>query len=142
MGLSDIKSYMIGLVLFVVIITGGVFTMTMFKTANPSIDSSRVESFNSTFNTAQNITTAVNGIGDSLEATGEKPGVLGWFNVLFGSAWNGLKAVFGSLGFINGIIQGVGDMFGIPTALVVLIPLIAIIIIVFAIWGAIIQAQD
>jgi len=142
MGLSEIKGYMIGLVLFVVIITGGVFMLGTFRLANPSIDSSRIDSFNSTFNKAENITNAVNGIGDSLEATGDNPGPLGWFNVLFGSAWNGLKAVFGSLSFINGIIVGVGDLFAIPPAIVVLIPLIVIIIIVFAIWGAIIQAQD
>lgn len=142
MGLSDIKSYMIGLVLFVVLISGGIFTMVSLKASNPTLDSSRITAFNTTFNKADNITTAVNGIGDSINAAGDKPGALGWFNVLFGSAWQGLKTVFSSLGFVKGLILAVAEVFSVPPAIALLITLIPIIIIVFAIWGAIIQAQD
>jgi hypothetical protein len=142
MGLNDIKSYMIGLVLFVVVITGGIFTMISLHSSNPALDSSRIEAFNTTFNKADNITTAVNDISSSITNAGDKPGALGWFNVLFGSAWQGLKVLFSSLGFVKGLILAVAEIFSVPPAIALLITLLPIIIIVFAIWGAIIQAQD
>ena len=142
MGLTDIKSYLIGLVLAMVIIFGGIFTLSSFKSENPTIDTSRMDTFNQTFYLAENVTTAVESISDSIDATGEKPGALGWFNVLFGSSWQGLKALKSSLGFVNAAVYGVADFFDVPKAIARLIILLPIIVIVFAIWGAIIQAQD
>ena len=141
MGLDELKNYIIGVILFVVVITGGVMFIGSMYDANPALDSvGGISQFNASFAKASQVNASVNDIGNSLETVDDQDGGflgLGWINALVGSAFTGLKAVFYSMGFMSEVGQDVSGIFGIPYSLVTLIVLIITVIIVFAIWAAI-----
>lgn len=139
MGLDDIKSYMIGVIVFVAVISSGVFMFGEFKSLDTSLDSSNeLGQFNQSLNKANNITTSVEGIQDSITSVNpDNAGVIGWLNVLVGSAYNGLQAIFGSIDFMSIVADESAEIFGIPTFIISLLLLIIILIIGFGIWAAI-----
>jgi hypothetical protein len=140
MALDDIKNLIIGSILFVVVISGGVIFLGSFSAFDSSIDSvGDVSGFNSTLNKARNVTDAANSIQDSISSVSNNPGILGWFDALFGSIYNGLKAMFGSLSFIStAMVESVAFFgFDIVTPLIVLLGLVIVVVIGFAIWSAI-----
>ncbi len=137
--IDEIKAYMIGVILFICIMVGGIFVMGGFLSSNPSLDSSQdIERFNNTFELSNQITTSVNGISSNIQdATTSDPGILGWINVFFNSAFRGLAAIGGTLNFmVVAAVEG-STMFGIPGFLIGLLTLIITVIIGFAIWAAI-----
>lgn len=139
MGLEQLQSYIIGVVLSIVIITGGLMFLSDFRANDTTIDPTNdVNSFNRTLNKADEVTTAVGGMSSSIEdASTTSTGVLGWLNALVGSIFDGLKALFSSFGFVNVMATETGQALGVPTIFTGLLLLIITIIIVFAIWSAI-----
>lgn len=139
MGLDNIKGIMIGTVMFIIIITTGVFMLGSFRTDDSTLDSTnQIDKFNSTLDKTQEITSSVNDIKSSVDSvTQEKVGPLGWIEALVGSAYSSLKAIGGTLSFIGVAIEGTAGLFGIPSFILVLLSLIIVILIGFAIWSAI-----
>ena len=141
-GLENIKSYMIGIVVFIVIITSGVFIIGTFSVSDPTLDNHNdIGQFNNTLNKANEITLTVNSMDQSIKDVSEENtgGLLGWLNVLVGTAFKGLKAIGSSLGFVSTAATESASFFGVPTFIVTLCLLIITIIIVFAIWSAIMR---
>ena len=140
MGLDDLKNYVVGVILFVVVITGGIFMLGSFYDSDSSLDSTgQIHAFNNSFAKASEVTSSVNAMNSSLNVDEKDAGFLGlgWINALIGSAFNGLKAVYGSLSFMTVVGSEASGMFGIPYSIVALIVLIITVIVVFAIWAAI-----
>lgn len=138
MGLEEIKGYMLGIIFMIVLVTGGVIWMGTFSSNDSAIDNGEINQFNNTLNKAENITSSVNAIDNSIQSVSDKGG-LGWFNVIFGSAFNGLKAIGQSLGFVKVAATDAGNMFNAPPAMITLSLLAITVIICFAIWAAIMR---
>lgn len=141
MGLEAIKEYMIGIILMIVIVTSGVIVMTSFSSKDSSIDNTnQVGYFNSTLNKANNITNSVEELQGSVEdITAEKVGVLGWINALVGSVFGGIKTLLITLGFMNTASTESANMFSIPPSIVALLVLITVLIVLFALYEAIMR---
>jgi len=139
MGLDRLQSYIIGVILSIVVATGGILIMTDFLDAKPNLDSvNDLGDFNDSFSKANEVTDAVDGMSNSIEDVSESnAGILGWLNALVGSIFDGIKAIFKSFSFVESSASDAGIIFGIPAVLIGLIVLIITIIIVFAIWSAI-----
>lgn len=139
MGLEQLQSYIMGVVLSIIIITSGLMFLSEFRANDTTIDpTNSVNNFNRTLNKADEVTTAVDGMSGSIEdASTTSTGVLGWLNALVGSIFDGLKALFSSFSFISVMATETGEALGVPTIFISLALLIITIIIVFAIWSAI-----
>ncbi len=138
MALDDLKGYMIGVVLFILVIASGTFMIGSFFNADNSLDpTGQVSTFNSSLNAASEMTTAVNSVDTSIRSAGNSTGALGWLDVLIGTTYNGLKAVGGTMEFVGKAGGEAADQFFIPGYVIGIISLIATIIIIFAIWSAI-----
>jgi hypothetical protein len=139
MGLEGVQNYMIGVILFVVVITSGVFVIGNFYSSDVSIDSgNQIGQFNRSLSKASEVTTSVNELQSGIVNVNEEDaGVLGWLNSLVGSIFRGLKAIFGTLSFMNVAADETASLFGMPTFIFPLILLIVTVIIGFAIYSAI-----
>ena len=140
MALDDLKGYVIGVLLFVVVIIGGVVMLGTWYNGDPTLDTTGdIAQFNQSFAKASDVTNSVDSIKSSMDVNENDAGFLGlgWLNALLGSAFTGLKAIYGSLSFMDVVGTEAGALFGIPASIIALIICIAAIIIIFAIWSAI-----
>ena len=141
MALDEVKGYLIGVIMFIVVITGGVIAFSSFTAYDSSIDSTnQIGAFNQTFNKAANITTSVTKIQQSVDrASTNGGGPLGWLNALVGSAYEGLTAISSSMRFVGIVADDTADFFNVPfiLPLITLITLVITLIIAFGIWSAI-----
>jgi hypothetical protein len=142
MGLETIQNYIIGIVLFMIIIGGGIYMFGQFLSVDSTIDSGgQVSDFESKLYLASNVTTAVDEMDASVQSvTAENVGPLGWLDALIKSAYNGMRAIGQSIGFMGNAIDEAGNIFGIPTFIMSLLGLIIIIVLAFALWMAITKA--
>lgn len=141
MALDNLQNYMIGVVFFVIVISGGAFMMSSFYSADPTIDTiGDISTFNASLNKANDITLAVDDIDGSIQSiTAEDAGALGWLDALVGSTFSGLQALGHTLGFMNVATAEAANILGVPPFIIPLILLVVIIIIGFAIWSAIMR---
>lgn len=139
MGLEGVQNYIIGVILFVVVIASGVFVLGSFYSVDSSIDSvGQVSQFNESLNKASSVTASVGALDSSIQSvSSENVGILGWLNALVGSIFNGLKAIGGTLSFMNVAASESASMFGVPAFIFPLVLLIVTVIIGFAIYSAI-----
>lgn len=142
MGLDTIQNYIIGIVLFMIIIGGGTYMFGQFVSVDSTIDTAGdVSRFENNLYLASNVTSAVNQMDSNVQAvTAEDTGVLGWLNALIGSAYEGLRAIGSSIGFMSSAMNEAANMFGIPSFIMGLLGLIILIVLAFAIWIAITKA--
>jgi hypothetical protein len=137
MSLDNLKSYILGVILSIVIVTGGLMFMTSFLGSNPNLDNAnKIDEFNDSMNKADEVQLAVSDMSSSItSASTNNVGILGWLNALIGSAFDGIKAIFKSFSFVNVMANDLSNMLGVPPMLIALLLLIITIIIVFAIWS-------
>lgn len=138
MGLDNIKNYIVGILMSMVIVVVGLYYLGSLINVDPSLSTELTDSLADNINKSSDITTQVNQMKASLD-TNAKGGALGWIDVLLGSAWNGLKVLGSGLDFMGGIFSFVGTFFGIPDAVVGLIMLVITVIIIISIWIAIMR---
>ena len=139
MGLENIQNYMIGIVLFMVMITGSVYILGQYAILDDTLDpTDMIGNYSKTLNKSTEVTLAVNNIKAGLTKETES-GAIGWLDTLVGTAYNTLKAIGGMLSFMTEALYGTANLLGIPTFIITLIGLIAIIVIIFAIWSAIMR---
>lgn len=139
--MADVKpsNYIAGIVIFALIVTSGVFILGRFHADNPYTEYGDIEQFNSTFNKAAAINLSVEGLRGNIEDSDPDPGAFGVLNALINTAWQGLRVIFTSFGFMNDVGNGLTSFFGVPAFMVGLVALLAVIMFVFAIWGALFQ---
>jgi hypothetical protein len=137
MGLESLKFYLIGIVLSVVIVTGGLYVLGAFYSSSPSLDpSGKINEFDLHFNATTNVTSGINGMSNSINtASTGSTGILGWLNAIIQSVFGGVKTLFTSFSFVGVMGNYVAYEFGIPPVMMGLILLIITIIIIFAIWS-------
>ncbi len=103
----------------------------------------RFSQFNKTFNKYDELTSEVGGLQSGIEGSGQTEGKAfdNFLTRLINGAWNTLKGLFTGFSFITDILTGLNEMFGIPIWFTSLVSLLIIVMIAFAIWGAIFQTQ-
>ena len=143
MGLDKLENYMIGVILFIVVVSGGAYTLTIFFNSDNTLDTTgEIDQFNASLNKAEDISESVEGIEQSIQSVTEvDAGVLGWINALVGSAFSGLKALGHTLGFMEVAAGELAGILGVPTFIVPLLFLVVIVIIGFAIWSAVMRVS-
>jgi len=142
MGLSNVQNIMVGLILFLIVIGSGVYMVGSFVSIHDSsLDPNGViQRFNTTLYQANAMTNTVNSMQSNLvNTTADKTGILGWLNSLISTVFAGVTTLFTSLGFIAVALPIISQMLGIPTFIGGLLFMILIIIIVYAIWQAVMR---
>jgi len=138
------RHYIIGIIMFVFVITAGLALLANFNDSDPTyIDDTKYTEFNSTFNKFDDITNEVNELKDGIEGAepGQDYGTLGVLSALISSGWNSLQLLFDSFGFMTGVFSGLSEVFGIPTWAGSLIVLLITTMLGFAIYTAIFQRE-
>jgi len=131
-----ISNYVIGIVLFVLVITGGVAMLGMFKEVDSSFANDAVYSdFNETFNVYSDVSNSVANLEAGVTNSTPLFEKFGVINSLIGSAWNSLKLSVTSFKFMNSVFGGLTTIFGVPAWIPALIILIVSVIFVFNIFG-------
>lgn len=139
---GEIKNYLIGIVIFMGLITGTVHIMASFNVDNPQfLDQEKFSKFNATFNKMAESDDQITSVQNSIEGASTDPGLFGVLNALIMSAWTTLKNIFTSLSFMTAVFGGLYTIFGLPVWAGNMIVSIITIIIAFSIWGAIFQRQ-
>lgn len=136
MALDDIKNYLVGLVLLLVIMLSGGYIFGTFYTHSSGLDASMYVSFNRTMDRSANLTNTVNQMQSSVTEN-EAAGVLGYLNAIVGVTYHALQALVQSIGFVGLMFGDVAGQFGVPPFITALLLLIVTIIVVIAIWSAI-----
>lgn len=134
--------FIIGIIIFSGIITGGTVMMSQLSSnkddLNP-VDMQHIDTFNESFNTLSDVETSVGRIRGNIQNASVDPGMFGFLNSLISTSWNGLQLMFGSYDFMNEALAKTEDVFGVPAWASTLAILTITIIIAFQIWGAVFQ---
>jgi len=141
------RHILIGMILFTIIVMGGVSFIGSFRSEYTDYGNDNLNKFgdfNKTFSKMDEITARSNALETAIDTgtddEGINAGVFGMLNTLITSAWNGLRGLFGSLEFIKDMFVASPDIFPwIPYFIPTLFGSIITIILVFAIWSAIFQ---
>lgn len=140
MGEVIIRHYIIGILLFTFMILGGIAMLGEFNKDDPTfVDADKYEQFNNTFNVYGDIDDEVGGMRNQLEEADTDPSVFGVLNSLIMSAWQTLRLIVSSFGFMDGVFNGLSTMFGVPAWVPGIIILLITVVLIFVIFSAIFQ---
>lgn len=135
MALLELQNYILGIVVFCMVVIGGVLYVSPF--ASNVEDQVMVENFNRTLNKASDVTASVGALEDSIENVNTDFGPLGAVEALLGAAWDILRGIGNSVAFMSVAIEEFGASIGIPPILLSLLGSIIVLIIVFSILMAV-----
>jgi hypothetical protein len=136
------RSYVYGMIIFTLVIVGGMSIYATFGHYSPAMTSStKYIQFNQTFDKYSELNESVGNLQASITESPADLGVFGVLNGLINTAWNGLKLIFTSFGFMNNAGQGLSDVFGVPAWIPSLLLLTIIVMFAFTIWSAIFQSE-
>jgi hypothetical protein len=136
------RSYVYGIIAFTLVIAGFMAMYADFSAVSPSmLGSPQYGAFNSTFNTYNNVTSSVSILSSGITDADAEIGIFGVLNGLINTAWNSLKFIFTSFGFMSGVAGGLTTVFGVPLWIVSLLLLFVTVMLVFTIWSAIFQSE-
>jgi len=134
------RHYIIGIILFTLFIIGGIAMIGEFRTVDSSfVDNNKFASFNNTFNVYDDVTTEVGGLKGNIENADTDFGLFGVLNSLISSAWQTLRLLFTSFGFMDAVFNGLEGFLGVPGWVGALLILLVTVLLVFAIYSAIFQ---
>jgi hypothetical protein len=135
------SSYITGIIIFTLIVVGGVSFVAFGTGSNPSFGTSQFSNdFNSSFNKLNDVNTEVGEIEDSIKESSPDAGAFGMLNALISSGWQTLKLLFDSFEFMETTI-GELELFGVPAWIMGLIGLMISVMIAFAIFSGIFQRE-
>lgn len=136
------RTYIYGVIIMMFFIVGGVGILSEFKAADSNFDASdKTGEFNRTFNKIDQVTTEVDDLKSNIEDADTDFGLFGVLNALISSAWQSLKLLFSSFGFMTAIFNGLESVFGIPAWIPLIIGLFVTVTLVFAIYKMIFQTE-
>lgn len=134
--------YIIGIILFTLVMVGGVSILSEFNSVDSSnVDQDSIIQFNRTFNVMDDVTGEVGQLETNIEDADTDFGTFGVLNSLVSSGWQTLKLMFSSFGFMTGVYEGLTSFFGVPAWIPVLIGLLVTVMFAFAIYTAIFQRE-
>lgn len=133
---AKISTYLVGVVMFTFFIVGGLAMIAMFNDSDSTfIDTNKYNSFNQSVNKYQDVTESLGDIEESVTSASGGSSLSDLIQV----AWNTLKSLPTLFSFMTSAYFGLADFFGVPLWIPALLGTIVVIIIIFAIWGAIFQ---
>lgn len=139
------SDYIMGIIMFTLVMTAGIGMIVVLRNNDLALfsasDSDKFEQFNRTFNKLEDANSSIYAIQNNIENVEEDPSIFGMLNALIAGAWNTLRLLFTSFGFMNSVFIGFSTFFGVPAYIMGIILLIPIIIIGFAIFSAIFQGD-
>ena len=136
------RSYVYGIIMFTLIVVGGMSIYTRFAAFSPSmVADDKYVSFNESFNKFSALNQSVSGIENSITQSSPEQGLFGVLNGLVSTAWNGLKMIFSSFSFMSDAGRGLNAVFGIPMWIPNLLLLSVVVMLAFTIWSAIFQSE-
>jgi hypothetical protein len=142
MGDAVPTTYIVGIIIFTFFIVGGVALIGEMRDTNPDfINNQKYDQFNSTFNVLDDVTGEVGTIQDNIANADTDFGLFGVLNSLISSAWQTLRLLFSSFGFMNTVFIGFSTFFGIPAWVSGLIILLVTIMFAGAIFAAIFHRE-
>jgi hypothetical protein len=144
MGIGDIKVIFIGVILGIIVLTGGLFIIGNFSASDNTLDNTQVGPANSILiNSTAGIYSSVNSLNSSMnKLTNPTSGFFGVFDALISSVTGGLAAIGNTIGFMNVAAYQFAQILHVPTFVIGLIWLIIIVVIVFAIYAAIMRVNE
>jgi len=128
------RTYIIGIIVFCFIIVAGISLL-----ANFGINNSQVTDFNKSFQKYDEVLEVSSSLRSSVEDADTDFGPFGILNTLISSAWQSLKLLFTSLGFMNDAYAAVSSFFGVPAWIPALLVSAVVIVLLFSIWSAVFQ---
>ena len=136
-----LSSYIIGTIIFCLIVAGAVALIgELMQTDTSFVDNDQYTDFNKTFNTYNNILNISNKTQSNIENMQDNDfGLLGVLSSLINQAWQFLRLLFQSLSFMKTTLLSISTMFPVPAWIPTLIGAIITILIGFAIYGIIFQ---
>lgn len=139
---TKISDYIVGIILFVLVIVSGISMVTIYAAQKSSMATSDYTAdFNSTFNKYQDINETLYSMSDSIQNAETDAGLFGVLNALINSAYQYLRLMFQSLGFMNDAFRGLTAFFGVSPFISGTLILLVITVIGFAIYSAIFQRE-
>lgn len=136
------RTYIYGIIAFVFVISAGIYFVNQFAAENPAmVAGSKYADFQGRFDQYQAVTDELGQIQSGITSANTDFGVFGVLNALVSSAWQSLKLLFASLGFMNDAYGGLSTVFGVPAFIPGLIILSVVAMIAFTIWSAIFQSE-
>jgi hypothetical protein len=136
------RTYIFGLIAFVFVIVGGLSIVGVFAGNNPAmVTGSTYSDFNSSFNKFNEVNSEVGSIQNGLVNENNDFGAYGVLNSLMNGAWQSLRLLGTSLGFMTTVYGGLATVFGVPAWIPTLIGLFFIAILAFTIWSAIFRSE-
>jgi len=135
------SSYIIAIFIFVLVIVGGVALISGLKETDSSfVDEERFSDFNKTFNKYEEILDISNKTQQNIENMENADfGIFGVLNSLINQAWQFLRLLISSLGFMGSSITGLTALFGVPAWIPAIIIGIIVVALGFAIYSIIFQ---
>lgn len=135
------RTYIYGIILFTLVIVAGISFIGLFGAENPSMTAGKYQEFNESMNRLTDVTDQVGGLDSGIREASTDFGAFGVLNALISSAWQTLKLLGSSLGFMSSAYGAMNSVFGVPAWITGLIALLVVSMIVFTIYSAIFQTE-
>lgn len=138
------RTYLYGIVIFTLIIVGGVAMIKEFQdTKSDFMDQTEYSMFNKSFNKYSELSTQVGGLENKVTNASIDQGTFGVVNSLIQTTWQGIKLITINFDFMDSAILAFSTTFGMNIEFVnyavSLVLLLITIMIIFSIIGAILQ---
>lgn len=136
------RHYIFGIIMFTFFVVGGMSILGILNEAKPSLNvTDGYDQFNRSFNKLDDITIQVDTLESNIENADPDVGLFGVLNGLIQTAWNSLSLIFTSFSFMDGALEALSTVFGVPTWIPLIITLLITVVLVFAILSAIFQRE-
>lgn len=144
MGQTTPSQYIIGIIMFTMVIVGGIALINIYKNEGAAFaNTAEFAEFNDTFNLMDDVESTVDDLQSNVEEEDADYGLVGEIvniaDTLINGLWNTLKLLASTLGFMNAAYTGLSDFFGVPVWATALIIMIVTVVIIFSIIGALFQ---
>lgn len=134
------STYILGIIVFTLVIVGGVSMMGEFRATDSTYATDpKFTEFNNTFNVYSELTDNVNELQTGITDADSDFGALGVLNGLILTAWQGLKLMITNWSFMNVVFNGLTTIFGVPAWIPALIILGVAVMFVFALYSSFFQ---
>lgn len=134
------RHYLIAILLFGLVVGGGVAMLSEVRSVNPTFgESDDLAEFNDTFAIMDEAVSRTDSLEEDMKSLKTEQGLFGFLNSLIGGAWNTLVLLGDSFNFMDSVFDGLYTFFGIPVWVSTVIISIITVILVFALFSAIFQ---
>lgn len=136
------RHYITGIIIFTFFIVGGVSMISILGDSDATLtQDTKFQRFNQSFNVMGDVSSSVGDLESGITEADTDFGTFGVLNALISSAWQSVRLLFSSFGFMTGVWSGMSELFGVPAWVAGLIALLVTVMIAFAIYTLIFQRE-